>query len=94
MFDIRRTESGDIQMSGRLDASQAEKARAVLRTVEESCVIDFTDLEYISSLGLGVLLEAQKRLRDSGGGLRLRNLSEHLREVFHLAGFDNVFEIE
>ena len=94
MFDIRRTESGDILMSGRLDASQAEKARDVLRGVEVSCVVDFTDLEYISSLGLGVLLEAQKRLMDAGAGLRLRNLSEHLQEVFHLAGFDIVFDIE
>jgi len=94
MFDIRRTESGDILMSGRLDASQADKARSVLRTIEGSCVIDFTDLEYISSLGLGVLLEAQKRLMDAGTSLRLRNLNEHLHEVFHLAGFDTVFEIE
>lgn len=94
MFDIRRTESGVVLMSGRLDASQAEKARAVLRTITEPCVIDFSDLEYISSLGLGVLLEAQKRLRDDGTGLKLRNLSEHLLEVFHLAGFDSVFDIE
>ena len=94
MFDIRSTESGVVMMSGRLDASQADKARAVLRTITESCVIDFSGLEYISSLGLGVLLEAQKRLRDAGGGLTLRGLNEHLREVFHLAGFDSVFKIE
>jgi anti-sigma B factor antagonist len=94
MFDIRRTESGDVVMSGRLDASQAEKARAVLKTITESCVLDLADLEYISSLGLGVLLEAQKRLRDRGSGLTLRNLSVHLREVFHLAGFDSVFNLE
>jgi anti-anti-sigma factor len=94
MFDIRRTESGVVLLSGRLDASQAEKARAVLRTITESCVIDFSGLEYISSLGLGVLLEAQKRLRDVGEGLKLRNLNEHLWEVFHLAGFDSVFDIE
>lgn len=81
-------------MSGRLDASQAERARAVLRTIDETCVIDFADLEYISSLGLGVLLEAQKRLMGAGAGLRLRNLNEHLREIFHLAGFDTVFDIE
>jgi anti-sigma B factor antagonist len=94
MFDIRSTESGVVMMSGRLDASQAERARAVLRTITESCVIDLSNLEYISSLGLGVLLEAQKRLGDAGQGLTLRNLNEHLREVFHLAGFDSVFKIE
>jgi anti-anti-sigma factor len=94
MFDIRSTESGVVMMSGRLDASQAEKARAILRTITESRVIDFSGLEYISSLGLGVLLEAQKRLRDAGDGLTLRNLNDHLREVFHLAGFDTIFKIE
>ena len=35
-----------------------------------------------------------KRLKDAGAGLTLRNLSEHLRELFHLAGFDTVFDIE
>ena len=64
MFDIRRAENGTVMLSGRLDASQAEKARGVLATITESCAIDFTDLDYISSLGLGVLLEAQKRLNE------------------------------
>ncbi len=94
MFDIRRAENGDILLSGRLDASQADKARSVLRTVVESCRVDFGDLEYISSLGLGVLLEAQRRLSESGHGLKLANLSDHLSDLFRLAGFDTIFEIE
>jgi anti-anti-sigma regulatory factor len=35
----------------------------------------------------------QKKLVDSGGGLTLINLSPHIREIFQIAGFDNIFEI-
>ncbi len=94
MFDIRRAENGTVMLSGRLDASQAEKARGILATITESCAIDFTDLDYISSLGLGVLLEAQKRLNESGQGLTLTNLNDHLADLFRLAGFDILFEIQ
>ena len=94
MFQIHRAENGDVVMSGRLDASQADTATAVFDTVTESCTVDFTDLEYISSMGLGVLLAAQKRLNGSGHGLRLVNLSPHLSDLFRLAGFNLLFDIE
>jgi anti-sigma B factor antagonist len=94
MFDIRLVDDGRILLSGRLDASQVESARAVLGAVTESCTLDFAELEYISSLGLGVLLEAQKRLSESGHGLVITNLSVHIADLFKLAGFDLIFEIK
>lgn len=94
MFEISNLEDGRILLSGRLDASQVEKARAFLSAVTESCTLDFSELEYISSLGLGVLLEAQKRLTESGHGLVVTNLSKHISDLFKLAGFDLVFQID
>ncbi len=93
MFDIKLADDGRIQLSGRLDASQVERARTVLGAVTESCTLDFSELEYISSLGLGVLLEAQKRLTEVGRGLVVTNLSVHIADLFKLAGFDLIFEI-
>ncbi|MFH1688979.1 MAG: STAS domain-containing protein [Candidatus Eisenbacteria bacterium] len=93
MFDIRLADDGRILLSGRLDASQVESVRTVLGTVTGSCTLDFSELEYISSLGLGVLLEAQKRLTDAGQGLIITNLSAHIADLFKLAGFDRIFEI-
>ena len=93
MFEIRRADDGRWVLSGRLDASRVESVRAALREVTETCELDFSSLEYISSLGLGVLLEAQKRLGTSGHGLVITNLNEHLSDLFRLAGFDSVFEI-
>jgi anti-anti-sigma factor len=93
MFEITRDDEGTISLNGRLDASQVDSARAVFDQVTESCRIDFSGLSYISSAGLGLLFGTQKRLVDSGGGLTLVNLSPHIREIFQIAGFDNIFEI-
>lgn len=94
MFEIDASDKGTIRLSGRLDASQTDRARAILDQVRDSCVVDFTELKYISSAGLGVLFAAQKRLVDAGRGLKLVNLNPHIRELFTIAGFDSIFEIE
>jgi len=94
MFDIRVNEQGDVILSGRLDAAQTDKASEVLNKITKSVSVDFKDLQYISSAGLGVLLATQKRLSQSGGRLKLINMSSHIKDVFHFARFDMIFEIQ
>ncbi len=94
MFDLKIAADGQIILSGRLDASQSEKARVEFDKITKSAVVNFKDLEYISSAGLGVLFAAQKRLKDSGQGLKLVNMNQHIRDVFRYARFDLIFEIE
>ena len=94
MFNIEIRDDGEINLSGRFYASQVEKARDVFNTVAGSGVVNFKALEYISSAGLGVLLMTQKRLGESGGGLKLINMSKHIKDIFQYAGFDTIFEIE
>jgi len=83
-----------LQLIGRLDASQVEVAREAMNRLNASGVIDFGELEYISSAGLGMLLGIQKRLMESGGTLKLINMNRHIREIFRMAGFDRIFVIE
>lgn len=94
MFELRIAEDGQVHLSGRLDASQSEKAKKAFDTITHSTVVDFKELEYISSAGLGVLFAAQKRLKDAGQGLKLVNMNQHIRDVFRYARFDLIFEIE
>jgi anti-sigma B factor antagonist len=94
MFEIRKTTDGTIELEGRLDASQEEKASSVLDTLDQSTVVDFGDLKYIASAGLGILLRAQKRLMGKGHTLKIINLNPHIREIFEMAGFDRIFQIE
>jgi len=94
MFDIDMNTQGNVVVSGRLDAANAETALAFLNGVEDRCVIDMGALEYISSAGLGVLLRTHKRVMSGGSGLKLVNVSPHIRDIFTYSGFDKLFEIE
>lgn len=94
MFDIMKRADGVVALEGRLDASQVDAAKAVLDRITSSCTLDFGDLSYISSAGLGLLFATQKRLVDAGEALTLANLNPHIREIFTIAGFDHIFNIE
>ena len=94
MLDIKTDKKDEILLSGRFDASQVDKAIKVFDTISVATIIDFNELEYISSAGLGVLLITQKKLKDKGHQLILKNMNKHIREVFKYAGFDMIFKIE
>jgi anti-anti-sigma factor len=52
-------------------------------------------LEYLSSVGLGVLLKTQKRLRQAAAGdLRVVNAGKHIRDIFRYAGLLQIFHME
>jgi anti-anti-sigma factor len=86
--------NGVVVVAGRLDAAQCPSAQSFLDGVSGPVTLDCSQLEYISSAGLGVLLKTQKRLMTSAGKLRLVGISRHLRDIFLYSGFDQIFEIE
>lgn len=94
MFQINFGSNGEIVCSGRLDAAQCAKAQEFMDGVAEAKIMDFADLEYISSAGLGVLLKTQKRLAESGAGLKIVNVNSHIHDVFRYSGFHTIFDIE
>jgi len=93
MFEIGLKNSGEIEVSGRLDAAQAARAQEFLDAVNGRCVIDMEQLEYVSSAGLGVLLRTHKRLMASRSGLELINVNKHIADIFRYSGFDKLFTI-
>lgn len=94
MFEIKVGDDEVVFLSGRFDAEQVDKAEEFFLVLTEGRVVDFSQLTYISSAGLGVLLEAQKRLHERGQGLKLIKASSHIRDIFRFTGFEKVFEIE
>ncbi len=94
MFDIEFGKNGDILCSGRLDAAQCAKAQDFMDSIDSSGVLDFAQLEYISSAGLGILLKTQKRLVEIDAGLKIINVNNHIHDVFRYSGFHSIFEIE
>lgn len=85
-----------LAVSGRLDTMTAPELENVIKEnmdgVEE-LVLDFKDLEYISSAGLRVVLGARKAMGD-GGKFSVRNLCPDVREIFDITGFSDIITIE
>jgi anti-anti-sigma factor len=94
MLEVSWSQGGDLCFAGRFDAAQVGIAKAALGKIEQSGTIDLARLDYISSAGLGALLETYKRLNDQGGTLTLKNVSLHVRNVLHFAGLDRLFMFE
>lgn len=94
MLTVTVKEDGEIVLAGRFDASQVDTAREFFDRVNTTCRVNFQDLEYISSAGLGVLLKTQKRLSETGHSLVLTHITKFVRDVFRIARFDLVFRIE
>ena len=92
MLEIRLGDNGEVALSGRLDAAQAPRLQQFIDRLAEPGVIDFKDLEYISSAGLGVLLKTQKRI-EASGALKLINVSKHIGEVLNYSGLDQIFDV-
>jgi anti-sigma B factor antagonist len=93
-FEILVQEGGLVKLSGRLDAAQADRAKAALDAVKGPATLDLTDLDYVSSAGLGVLVQTFKRLHDAGHGFKLTNLKPRIRLVFVYAGLDKVLQLD
>jgi len=93
MFEIEYGSGGEVICRGRLDAAQCEKAEGFMSGLEGPSTLDFNELEYISSAGLGILLKTQKRLAGSGAGLKIINVNNHIHDVFRYSGFHAIFDI-
>jgi anti-sigma B factor antagonist len=92
-----------VEVSGRIDAATAPQLKQQIEALFEEgryrIVLDLARLEYVSSPGLRVLIEARKRAREwkitdlEGGDIRIANLPPKIKEVFDLTGFTSLFEI-
>ncbi len=60
----------------------------------DSLIIDFTNLEYISSAGLRVLIATQKKLKPENIPMTIINVNDTINEIFRMSGFDKILKIE
>ncbi|BFJ84807.1 STAS domain-containing protein [Ruthenibacterium sp. TH_2024_36131] len=98
-MNIEQQKSNDsltLFLSGRLDTVTApqleEHLNANLDGVS-SLVLDFSELNYISSAGLRVLLTAQKRMNRQGS-MVVRHVNDVIAEVFEITGFCDILTVE
>src|SRR5947207_14510946 len=87
-----------IELSGQLDAHTAPEFERFLEErvgneKKTKLILDFSNLEYISSAGLGVLMGLIEEVRSQFGDMKLIKVPEKIYHVLDLLGFTIVFEI-
>ena len=99
-FEVDRVDRSDIsilRLKGFLDAHTAPNfEQAIQELIEENrykIVISMTDLNYISSAGLGVFMGFIEEIRENHGDIKLTNMSEKVYKVFDLLGFPALYQI-
>ena len=86
-----------VEVSGRIDSATApDLAEAFGDLINEgqcNLVLDMSDVDFISSAGLRVLIDTQKKCQGQNRGrLVLAEVPEHIYEAFDLAGFVALFD--
>ncbi len=93
-------EFGDVRavrITGNLDTQTSPVAQEQMTQLIDNgatkILVDFEDLNYISSSGLRMLLVAAQQLTDTSGQLRICSPNTMVREVFDTAGFSEIFSV-
>lgn len=99
-FSVGFRASGDIQvlsLQGELDAHTASELEAAIQKCQEDqryqIVINGSNLQYISSAGLGVFMAYIEEVREQGGDIKIAALQPKVYNVFDLLGFPMLFDI-
>ena len=101
VMEIQQKQEGGIvyiTIKGRLDADSAMDAEKIVNDAlgenTNKLLFDLGALDYLSSAGLRVLLSAAKEVRRRDGKIVLCSLTEFVKEIFEVSGFESLIPIE
>jgi anti-sigma B factor antagonist len=86
-----------VTVGGELDVFTSPKLREALLDVVENggrhLIVDLSDVEFLDSTGLGVLVGVHHRLQAQDGSMSFVGASERLLRVFHVTRLDKIFTV-
>ena len=98
-FNVSSRVNGDvsiIDVHGYLDAHTApvleNEFNKLLDEEKYKVVVNFSNLDYISSAGLGVFMAYVETMREKNGDIKFSNLKEEVYSIFDLLGFPVLYE--
>ena len=99
-MDIEVKQQGDIKVmhcGGSLDADNVSAFKKIAYDLvgegNTRLVIDCTDLTFIDSMGLGVLISLLRRVRQRNGDVKVAALSDEVKTIFEITRLHRLFEV-
>jgi anti-sigma B factor antagonist len=84
-----------VSVSGRIDTSTSTQFEETINDLIDkghfNLVMDFDEVDFLSSSGLRILVTTRKRLREMGGDIVLANPSQRAADSVEIAGLDKLF---
>ena len=99
-MNIVTTDCGDyirLIVEGRIDTNtSAQFQQAILNSFQKKdhIVVDLLNVPLVSSAGLRALLIGQKTATSKGGSMKIVNVSDVVKEVLEMSGFDSILTVE
>ena len=95
---MAKTKEFVIAIKGEIDVYSApgfkESLTESINDVDHDIILDCSELSYIDSMGLGILVGALKRVKEKGKNIIIRNPKSTVRKLFKITGLDKAFIIE
>ena len=92
---VKGTIMEKIALHGDIDLYNVNELKEQLQNCQaENILIDASDLQYIDSTGLGVLVSSRNKLKEKNGTIKIVGLKPHIYKIFALTSLDKIFEIE
>ena len=92
IIEKRLNEIVIFKLNGNLNSNTSpaleDKIFEAIKNESKNMILDFEDLDYISSAGLRVIMKTAKNLKQSEGMIVLCSMQDYVKEVFEIAGFD------
>jgi anti-anti-sigma factor len=92
-----KPEGAVMNPQGRIDSATAKPFEDVvleeMRKKPRCLVVSFQKVDYINSAGLRVLLIAAKQQKAAGGSFSVCEMSDKIRQVFDVSGFNRIIAI-
>lgn len=101
-MEVKTNIDGEVlkaRIVGDIDHHTAKNIREKIDGVIERCapkllVMDFREVSFMDSSGIGLVMGRYKAMDSLGGGLKITNPSPQIRKVMHLAGLDRLAIVE
>ncbi|MBC3899214.1 anti-sigma factor antagonist [Acetobacterium malicum] len=87
-----------VELEGRMDTNTSPEFQKEMEAYYSKegfkMILDFDQLDFVSSAGLRVLLLIQKKSKALNGSLVIKNVKPEIQEVFDMTGFSDILTIE
>lgn len=87
-----------LEITEEIDHHEAEKIRRkadeeITRFMPRKVILDFSNVSFMDSAGIGIVLGRYKMIKMLGGTLELKNVNNSLKKIFEMSGITKICPI-